>query len=72
MEKCYFCSEEAITRCNDCGKLLCATHKNTILGKDRCGQHNALYLGKKGVQGIRGTVKGTFKLIDWLSSLWGR
>ena len=72
MEKCYFCSEEAITRCVDCGKPLCEKHKYAIMGKDRCEQHNTLQIGKIGVQGVGATVKGTLKAMSWLGSLWGR
>ena len=71
-EECYFCSKEAITHCVDCGKPLCEEHKYTILGKDRCGQHNNLHMGKMAGQGVVGTVKGTIKTISWLSSLWGK
>ena len=71
-EDCYFCSKEAITRCIDCNKPLCEEHKYTILGKNRCGQHNSLHVGKMGIQSVGATVKGTLKTISWLSSLWGR
>jgi len=71
-EECYFCSEEAMTHCIDCGKPLCATHKYTILGKDRCEQHNNLHMAKMAGQGVVGTVKGTLKAMSWLGSLWGR
>ena len=72
IEGCYFCSEEAITRCIECRKPLCETHKYTILGKDRCEQHNNLQVAKMAGQGVVGTVKGTLKAMSWLGSLWGR
>lgn len=71
-EKCYFCSEVAITHCVDCGKPLCEKHKYTILGKDRCEQHNNLQMAKMAGKGVAETVKGTLKAMSWLGSLWGR
>ena len=71
-EKCYYCSEEVITHCIDCGKPLCEEHKYTIFGKDRCEQHNNFHMAKMAGKGAIGTVKGTFKVINWLGGLWGR
>ena len=68
-EDCYFCSEKAVTHCIDCSKPLCTTHKNTILGKDRCVQHNNLFMGKMTGQGVVTTVKGLNKFMKWGSSL---
>ena len=72
MSKCYFCSKEAVTSCYDCGKPLCEKHKYTILGYDRCEQHNSIQVAKMAGKGVVGTVKGTLKAMSWLGSLWGR
>jgi len=72
IEKCYFCSKEAVTYCVDCGKPLCESHTHTYFSKGRCNHCHILRGGKAGVNSVVNTVKGINSTMRWLDSLWFR
>jgi len=69
-EECYFCSNEAVTHCVDCGKWLCESHTHKYLSKGRCKDCHILRGGKAGVNGVINTVKGINGMMRWLDSRW--